>query len=306
MAAQEVLRTRVYVDGYNFYYGCLKGTADKWLDLPLLFEKILSQVNLPPPNSGVPVVFNKLAVKFFTAKIIESAAGADDSVSCQAHYHNALRKSYPDEIEIIEGYYSIVPANVKVVDEDNPSKWPRDCSKTITVWKIEEKQSDVKLALNAVFDALSGEVDQVVIVTNDTDIEPAMRMIRDKTSVVVGLIIPTRNKVRQPNSSLTELAHWSRAYITDGELAACHFPRLINKGKKPTVKPLSWYERPDLVELVQAEARRVFGRRAFKWLGQPNPDLDGRVPIDLVIDDVGAESVLTLLRLIAKCNSSES
>ena len=26
------LRTRLYVDGYNLYYGCLKNTADKWLD----------------------------------------------------------------------------------------------------------------------------------------------------------------------------------------------------------------------------------------------------------------------------------
>lgn len=27
------LRTRVYIDGYNLYYGCLKGTPYKWLDL---------------------------------------------------------------------------------------------------------------------------------------------------------------------------------------------------------------------------------------------------------------------------------
>ena len=27
-----VARTRVYVDGYNLYYGCLKGSPHKWLD----------------------------------------------------------------------------------------------------------------------------------------------------------------------------------------------------------------------------------------------------------------------------------
>jgi hypothetical protein len=26
------MRTRVYVDGYNLYYACLKGSAYKWLD----------------------------------------------------------------------------------------------------------------------------------------------------------------------------------------------------------------------------------------------------------------------------------
>ena len=33
------MRTRVYIDGYNLYYGCLKGTAFKWLDLLALFER---------------------------------------------------------------------------------------------------------------------------------------------------------------------------------------------------------------------------------------------------------------------------
>lgn len=34
----EPLRTRIYIDGYNFYYGCLRGTPHKWLDLLPLFE----------------------------------------------------------------------------------------------------------------------------------------------------------------------------------------------------------------------------------------------------------------------------
>lgn len=36
----EPLRTRIYIDGYNFYYGCLRGTPYKWLDLLPLFEGI--------------------------------------------------------------------------------------------------------------------------------------------------------------------------------------------------------------------------------------------------------------------------
>ncbi|MEQ4336631.1 6-hydroxy-3-succinoylpyridine hydroxylase, partial [Pseudomonas syringae] len=35
----EPLRTRIYIDGYNFYYGCLRRTPYKWLDLLPLFEK---------------------------------------------------------------------------------------------------------------------------------------------------------------------------------------------------------------------------------------------------------------------------
>jgi 6-hydroxy-3-succinoylpyridine 3-monooxygenase len=29
----NALRTRVYIDGYNLYYGCLKNSPDKWLDV---------------------------------------------------------------------------------------------------------------------------------------------------------------------------------------------------------------------------------------------------------------------------------
>jgi hypothetical protein len=32
------VRTVVYVDGYNLYYGLLRGTKLKWLDLVALFE----------------------------------------------------------------------------------------------------------------------------------------------------------------------------------------------------------------------------------------------------------------------------
>jgi hypothetical protein len=31
-----VLLTNVYIDGFNLYYGCLKGTPHKWLDLDAL------------------------------------------------------------------------------------------------------------------------------------------------------------------------------------------------------------------------------------------------------------------------------
>ena len=35
---QESMRTVVYVDGFNLYYGALKGTSWKWLDLVALSQ----------------------------------------------------------------------------------------------------------------------------------------------------------------------------------------------------------------------------------------------------------------------------
>lgn len=51
--APSALRTRVYVDGYNFYYGCLKGTCYKWLDLFQLFsQQVLPSILVQ--RAGVP------------------------------------------------------------------------------------------------------------------------------------------------------------------------------------------------------------------------------------------------------------
>ena len=35
-------KTRVYIDGYNLYYGLLKGTPWKWLDLELFSKGLLN------------------------------------------------------------------------------------------------------------------------------------------------------------------------------------------------------------------------------------------------------------------------
>ena len=36
-------RTIVYVDGFNLYYGALKGTPYRWLDLEALCVRVLSK-----------------------------------------------------------------------------------------------------------------------------------------------------------------------------------------------------------------------------------------------------------------------
>ena len=38
---RSLMRTIAYVDGFNLYYGALKGTPYKWPDLPLLFKNML-------------------------------------------------------------------------------------------------------------------------------------------------------------------------------------------------------------------------------------------------------------------------
>ena len=35
------MRTLVYIDGFNLFYGCLKHSDDKWLDIHRLFRALL-------------------------------------------------------------------------------------------------------------------------------------------------------------------------------------------------------------------------------------------------------------------------
>lgn len=294
----EPLRTRIYVDGYNFYYGCLKGTAYKWLDLLSLFEKhVLPSVLIKDSNDHVrqSVLLASPSIKFFTAKIIETVARAPDSVSSQARYHTALRKLYDDRIDLVEGYYAVNRMKVKVVDTSHPDRAPRECEE-IQAWKVEEKQSDVNLSLQAYHDAITGAIDHAVFVTNDTDIAPALQMIRKYTTVRVGVVIPTTSHERIPNTELAELAHWVRTHITLAELAACQLPRVI-PGRKATVKPESWYARPDLLRQVLELVIPIRGDRgkAFKWMEQPNIHLDGHRPIELVETEKGTQQILSYI-----------
>jgi 6-hydroxy-3-succinoylpyridine 3-monooxygenase len=120
----------------------------------------------------------------FTAKIIESAAKGEDSVSSQAQYHNALTTHCGGRLSFVMRNYSLYKANQHIVPADDPKRWPRDCDK-VQVWKLEEKQSDVNLALHLYDDALSGDVDQVVLVTNDTDHTPALEMLQARCPHIV-------------------------------------------------------------------------------------------------------------------------
>ena len=61
----EFKRTIVYVDGSNLYYGLLRRTAYKWLDLKAFAEKLL----LPEYHIDT--------IKYFTSRVIDKTDGHD-------------------------------------------------------------------------------------------------------------------------------------------------------------------------------------------------------------------------------------
>lgn len=294
------LRTRIYVDGYNLYYGCLKGTPFKWLDVLSLFEVyVLPSVTADIGGQRLLPVLDLLAVKFFTAPILERVAKAADSVQCQDRYHAALTKHQSGRLEIIKGYYSLTTTRAMLVDATDTKTAPRDCEEA-SVWKLEEKQSDVNLAIHAITDVLLDGIEHVVIVTNDTDIAPAVDMIKRRTPAAVGVVIPTTDHERIPNTDLVRRADWVRSHITPEELQAAQLPRVIPDRRRPVSKPESWYARSDLLEQALALGQTQLGQKAkvYQWLNRPNPHWGNAVPLDML--EAGDTRVIDFMRAWAK------
>ena len=163
------MRTFVYVDGFNLYYGALKGTPWKWLDLVTLFTRVLQ------PRHRIQ------AVKYFTARV--SGTPADPSKpQRQDVYLRALRR-YRPEIEVYFGHF--LRHRVRA-----PLAQPAGNQRTVEVVRTEEKGSDVNLAVHLLNDGWLDAYDCGVVVSNDSDIAEAMRLVRRHCGKRIGLVTP--------------------------------------------------------------------------------------------------------------------
>lgn len=223
------MKTIVYIDGYNLFYGCLKHTDYKWLDLIRLFSTIL-KVQSP--------TFQIEKIKFFTADIkAKIATHGQIAQQSQQNYHRALLQLYPNQIEIIKGYYSLEKASFLAYQN------PPDKLKRHEVWKLEEKQTDVNIALTAYRDACKNKAEQLVFVSNDTDLAPALQALREDfgNTIQIGVVIPrTKESSRPNNKQLSEFADWTRNYILENELKNSQLPSKIPTNKKTILRPNYW------------------------------------------------------------------
>lgn len=210
--------TAVYVDGYNLYYGRLRGTPFKWLDL----------------------------VKLFTAPALATfASHGSASVEAQSAYHRALQTKYGDRFETVYGTHSFDKSGtllpVYVADQ------PFDRTNRTRVWKLEEKKTDVNLALRMYRDACRGLYDRIILVSNDSDAEPALEALRaDFPHIMLGVVMPIRPVIsgapahRRPSGSLAKQADWTLTHLSDEVLGAAQLPEIVPTKKKPIRKQGHW------------------------------------------------------------------
>jgi uncharacterized LabA/DUF88 family protein len=207
------LRTVVYVDGFNFYYGQVRGTPWKWLDLEALFRTVLGPQN-------------KLTrVKYFTARV--QPTPKDPSIHVrQDAYFRALTAHCP-LIEIHYGHF----LRHKITAE-NAYPPPNQ----VQIWKNEEKGSDVNLAVHMLNDAWRNLYDCAVVVSNDSDLAESMHLVRSQHKKLLGLVTPGA-PVRKTSAQLKQHVQFVRR-ISSAALRQCQLPDPI---PNTTIhKPLTW------------------------------------------------------------------
>lgn len=202
----------VYVDAFNLYYGCLKRTPYKWLDLRKLCRFLLPEYDV-----------NR--IRYFTARI-QPRPDNPDKAQRQSTYLRALR-TIPD-LSIHEGFY-LTTTHWARLAEPLPGLPP-----TVRVIKTEEKGSDVNLATHLLIDAMDDDADVAVVLSNDSDLTRPIEVVRERFRIEVGLLNPYQHASR-----LLQVVSFHRT-IRPGALKACQLPATLTDAHGLITRPSRW------------------------------------------------------------------
>src|SRR5690606_23559616 len=213
-------KTIVYVDGFNLYYGSLKKTPYRWLDMRALFKALLN------PDHDIKTI------KYFTARVSATEDNPDVHVRQDA-YLRAVVANDPS-VEIIEGHYLSSVVHMKLATP------PAKGKAFVEVIKREEKGSDVNLAVHLLNDAWRKEFEAAVVVSNDSDLAESLRLVR-RLSKFMKIIVLTPGCPPKRHTS-AQLKRWANGtrYISAEALAASQLPNPVLDGDNPIYKPSGW------------------------------------------------------------------
>ena len=256
------MRARVYVDGLNLYYGALKGTPYKWLDLARLCAHLLPAT----------CVIEK--IRYFTAHV---SGISDPGAPARQHiYLNALRML--PEIDIFFGSFLTktvwrplvnLPVANRQIHANTPVTLPEGNyavdgrpNQTLSVGSYparntgkrkrrkipaplpdsliaefhtaEEKGSDVNLAAHLLDDAWRGLFEVAAVISNDTDLVTPIRMVAADQGKTVYVVCPGKWQVAPKlKNAATGVRHMRVAM-----LKASQFPDTIPQ--TGIYKPAGW------------------------------------------------------------------
>ena len=208
-------RTYVYVDGFNLYYRALKKTKYKWLNLEALVKSVLDLDN------------EIQCIRYFTAPV----SGKLDPGQPIRQQRYLLALSTIPCISFHQGNFLTKPKWRPLV---NPSPGGPT---HVEIWNTEEKGSDVNLATYLIHDAWRDLFDVAVVLSQDTDLNEPVRIVRDEIKKDVGVVCLDGKAPGKLASHASFVRH-----VTDSRLAAAQFPETVQFGKKgkSVTRPVEW------------------------------------------------------------------
>lgn len=206
------MRTNVYVDGFNLYYGAVKGTPYKWLDLRKCCELVFPR--------------NEIHEIHYCTAIVKDAPWDPNRSTRQRTFIRAL------ETAGVEVHYGSFLSNVVRMPLANPR---RSGPRTVEVIKTEEKGSDVALGALLVAHGYQGRYGAAIVVSNDSDLVLPIRIVREELGLPVGILNPHRTF----SVELSKVASF-RKQIRTGVLQAAQFPTTLTDSHGTITKPSAW------------------------------------------------------------------
>ena len=207
-------KTIVYVDGFNLYYGAVKGTPHKWLNILKLCQLLLSKNEI-------------VKIKYFTA-LVSARPSDPGQPNRQQIYLRALR-TIPS-LEIIYGHFLEHEIMMPL------AKPPAKGSKYVRVIKTEEKGSDVNIATHIVNDGHTGAYQVAVIISNGSDLVEPVKIVCQELKLPVGVLNPIP---AHPSYELRKHTTFVKP-IRKGVLAASQFPDQLKDAIGEFHKPPTW------------------------------------------------------------------
>ena len=207
------MRTYVYVDAFNLYYGCLKGTPYRWLNLESLCRRLLVSTN------------DVRRIKYFTSRV--SARPDPGQPVRQQAYLRALAT-----LSCLEVHYG----HFLTHETTMPCVVPPGATQTYArVFKTEEKGSDVNIATHLMADAYASKFDLAVLITGDSDLLAPVRHLTQHVRRHVGVINPQSRECVVLRRAATFYKH-----IRPNVLKASQFPDQLTDRVGTFYRPSQW------------------------------------------------------------------
>jgi 6-hydroxy-3-succinoylpyridine 3-monooxygenase len=205
-------RSIVYIDGFNLYYGAIKGTQYKWLNLEDYFTRLRQSDSIQ-------------RIYYFSALV------TGPSLANQQAYLRALA-TLP-LVRIVLGRYK----NKRVKCLDRYCQHPGQ-----RIFQMpEEKHTDVNIAVQMVVDAFQNTCDTMILVSGDSDLVPGVNRVKSlfpEKEIIV--YVPSRDPVRGAAVELRASANTHRD-LPLLLLKPSQFPHQVPDGAGAFIqKPATW------------------------------------------------------------------